>query len=160
MQPPRSTPHACARGLTLCSLWALLLLPSALSWTQGREPMVRSLTAVPTLGPIRIDGRLTETTWQRAGIRGFIQREPDEGKASTFETEVWVSFDDDALYIGARMRDSAPDSIVSRLVRRDTDFESDWFYVFLDSKKREINYSSAGHNPMILMETESGRMCS
>ena len=128
-------------------LWALFILPSALCWTQGRDLLVRSLTAVRVVDPIRVDGKLLESTWRRAGTRGFIQREPDEGRASAFETEVWVSFDDDALYIAARMRDPAPGLIVSRLVRRDTEFESDWFYVFLDSNGDRLTGYYFGTNP-------------
>jgi len=38
--------------------------------------------AVRTQVPIKIDGRLTEPAWNTApGVTGFLQRDPDEGKA-------------------------------------------------------------------------------
>lgn len=133
--------------LTLSSVWVLVFFFPPSTWSQSRPTTIRSLNATPVLDAIRIDGKLTEATWRRPGTRGFIQREPDEGKASAFETEVWVAYDDDALYIAARMRDPAPDMIVSRLVRRDTDFESDWFYVFLDSNGDHLTGYYFGTNP-------------
>ncbi len=47
------------------------------------------------------------------------------------QTEVIVLYYDAALYVGARLFDSAPDSILARLVRRDVDTESDLLGVFL-----------------------------
>jgi hypothetical protein len=45
---------------------------------------------------------------------------------------VRVAYDDDALYVGARMYDPAPDSILARLTRRDASVASDRFAVYLD----------------------------
>src|SRR5262249_10832668 len=42
--------------------------------------------------------------------------------------------DDDAIYIGARMFDTAPDSIMARLARRDVSVQADQFTVFIDSQ--------------------------
>jgi hypothetical protein len=47
-------------------------------------------------------------------------------------TRVSVLYDDEALYIGAEMLDSAP--ITARLGRRDADLDSDWFRVYLDTQ--------------------------
>ena len=44
-----------------------------------------------------------------------------------------VLYDDGAVYVGARLLDSAPDSIVARLARRDELPLSDWFRVVIDS---------------------------
>ena len=82
---------------------------------------------------IKIDGNLNEAAWQSAkGVTNFIQRDPIEGSKPTERTEVKVLFDDDAIYVGARMYDSSPDSIISRLSRRDVDVNSDLFGVFFD----------------------------
>ncbi len=83
--------------------------------------------------PLTIDGRLDEAAWQQApAIEGFKQREPVEGAEPTERTVVRVLYDDEALYIGARMYDSAPDSILARLGRRDAQLESDAFGFFID----------------------------
>ncbi|HMD13813.1 MAG TPA: DUF5916 domain-containing protein, partial [Bacteroidota bacterium] len=91
------------------------------------------VTAVRATEPITIDGVLSEQEWQRPGISQFTQRDPLEGTSPTQKTEVWVAYDDVSLYIAARMYDTHPDSIVSRIGRRDASLTSDWFYVGIDS---------------------------
>jgi hypothetical protein len=81
---------------------------------------------------IRVDGRLTEAVWQGAGSTGFTQRNPLDGKPASERTEVWVAFDEKALYVAARMFDSEPGKIVSLLGRRDDELDSDWFTFAVD----------------------------
>jgi hypothetical protein len=84
--------------------------------------------------PIVLDGVLSEAGWSGASpVSDFTQREPDEGAAATERTEVRVLFDDDALYVGARMYDRSPDSVMAQLARRDRIVSADRFIVFLDS---------------------------
>jgi hypothetical protein len=72
-------------------------------------------------GPITIDGRLDEPAWAAATpITEFRQTQPLEGPPATQRTEVRILYDDDALYIGARMYDSlGARGVHSRLARRD-----------------------------------------
>ena len=82
---------------------------------------------------IKLDGILSEQIWhQDQGVTNFVQREPQEGAAPTFETVVYIAYDNEALYIGARLFDAAPDSIISRLSRRDQGLDSDAFGIFID----------------------------
>lgn len=82
---------------------------------------------------ISVDGRLDDPAWQQAPtIEDFKQRDPDEGHEPTERTVVRVLFDNEALYVGARMYDATPDSIVARLGRRDAQLESDAFGFFVD----------------------------
>ncbi len=82
--------------------------------------------------PIVLDGKLNEEVWkQNPGTSNFIQRDPDEGAEPTQKTVVRIAYDNDAVYVAARMYDS-PDSIVSRLSRRDVDVSTDGFLVYLD----------------------------
>src|SRR5262245_41045091 len=82
---------------------------------------------------ISIDGLLTEAAWtSQPGEDRFIQADPDQGAKPSFRTEVHVVYDDDAIYIGARMFDARPDSIVANICRRDDNSHSDEFTVFLD----------------------------
>ena len=94
------------------------------------------LTAVRTAAKIVIDGRLDEADWALAlPAKDFLQKDPDEGKPATEPTEVRFLYDDDALYVGARMYDSEPSKIATRLTRRDgdTDGIADWIAVGLDA---------------------------
>jgi hypothetical protein len=89
--------------------------------------------AVRTTSSINVDGRLDEAAWRNSPeIGAFLQREPAEGAQPTERTVVYLAYDDEALYVGARLYDSSPDSIVARLARRDNFSSSDRFWVFLD----------------------------
>jgi hypothetical protein len=89
--------------------------------------------AVRTTGTISLDGTLSETAWTTAQpVTDFTQREPVEGASATERTEVRILYDDDALYVGARMFDRRPDSVRAQLARRDRIASSDRFVIFLD----------------------------
>jgi hypothetical protein len=80
-----------------------------------------------------VDGVLSESIWKNGhGVTKFTQRDPIEGAKPTEQTEVRVAYDDNAIYIGARMHDSAPDSIIAQLARRDAIISSDYFMFFID----------------------------
>ena len=87
----------------------------------------RTATAIRIMGaPPQVDGVLDDEIWKNAPRHeGFRQREPDEAKPTTERTTFQIAYDDEALYFGVMCYDSEPDKIVSRLVRRDTDIESD-----------------------------------
>ncbi|MFL5562658.1 MAG: DUF5916 domain-containing protein [Gemmatimonadaceae bacterium] len=72
-------------------------------------------------GEIIIDGKLDESAWQSAEpLTKFTQQVPDEGKPATQRTEVRILYDQDALYVGARMYDSLGRAGVrAPLARRD-----------------------------------------
>ncbi len=53
-------------------------------------------------------------------MSGFIQVEPEYGASATEQTDVWVSFDNDNLYLSARMWDSEMDRLVATEMRRDS----------------------------------------
>ncbi|MDQ3556612.1 MAG: carbohydrate binding family 9 domain-containing protein, partial [Gemmatimonadota bacterium] len=81
---------------------------------------------------MEVDGRLVEEAWAAADpVGSFIQREPTEGAPAAEPTEVRVLFDDDAVYVGARMHDSTPRTIARQLVRRDEGGQYDFFEVSL-----------------------------
>lgn len=67
-----------------------------------------------------IDGQLTEDAWSYAGsVSDFIQQSPNPGSPARHKTEVRILYTDEAIYVGARMFDSAPDSILRQLSARD-----------------------------------------
>jgi hypothetical protein len=70
--------------------------------------------------PLVLDGILNDEHYQRVeSISGFIQQEPREGEGATEETEVWLLFDDDNVYISARCWDSHPERMIGNEMRRD-----------------------------------------
>ena len=94
---------------------------------------VSKITAVRLKEHITIDGILNESVWKTApSVNVFVQRDPIEGAVASEKTEAYVAFDDEALYIAARMYDSHPDSIIARLTRRDNVINADRLLIFLD----------------------------
>lgn len=81
-----------------------------------------------------IDGVLDEEIWSRAQpIDDFHQIDPIEYDEPTQDTQVIVLYDDTHLYIGARLMDSQPGEITSRLLRQGSRVENDDFFgVILD----------------------------
>ena len=82
--------------------------------------------------PIILDGKLTEPVYQNPPIKGFTQKDPNEGKPATEESYMWISHDESNIYFGGKFFDSQPDSIDLSLMRRDNMTESDWIWIFLD----------------------------
>ena len=82
---------------------------------------------------IELDGKLDEAVWNiGGGFENFIQREPTEGVEPTERTVIRIAYDNNALYLGASMYDTSPDSIIARLARRDEWVSSDHITLFLD----------------------------
>ncbi len=118
-----------------------IALVSRLSATQGKaqngsvHPNAPPLAvAARRVGPITLDGRLDEPDWQAATpATGFRQAIPNEGEPATQRTEVRFLYDDEALYVGARMYDTeGAAGIRTRLVRRDATFGSDYVEIIFD----------------------------
>ncbi|MBP1659578.1 MAG: putative rane associated hydrolase, partial [Candidatus Aminicenantes bacterium] len=96
-------------------------------------PGVKTVQAVRAAEPIALDGRLEEAVWKSTpAATGFTQNDPNDGSPATEPTDVWVAYDDHALYVAAFCRDSEPSKIRKRLGRRDTQTDSDWFMVAVD----------------------------
>ncbi len=94
---------------------------------------VRVLQVHRSTSPIRIDGRLDEEVWTTAAAAtNFVQGEPIEGAPAQHRTEVRVLYDEQALYVGARMYDDSPEAIARQLVRRDEMGQFDFFELSLD----------------------------
>lgn len=93
---------------------------------------VKRLQIHRTNNKIEIDGKLDEDAWKLPGTTKFFQQNPNQGEPASEKTEVWIAYDDDAIYIAAKLYDSHPDSILSNLSRRDYSTVADAFQVYLD----------------------------
>ena len=136
--------------LALCVLAAICLQPAGAAGQTAAAPAggPRPGTAVPAQGPpapvapavltrdatgratvravrvrepLRIDGTLDEAFYRDVeAMSGFIQIEPDDGKPATEQTQVWLAFDDDNVYVSVRCLDSQMDRLVANEMRRDS----------------------------------------
>jgi hypothetical protein len=69
---------------------------------------------------LRLDGRLDEPVYTNvAPITGFVQIEPRHGAAATEKTDVWLSFDEDNVYVSVRCWQREPRRLVAKEMRRD-----------------------------------------
>jgi hypothetical protein len=87
----------------------------------SRDPSGRvTIRVVKLSAPLRIDGRLDEPLYTTVpSISDFIQVEPQEGMPATERTEVWVSYDDDNIYVSFRCWETHPERVVANEMRRD-----------------------------------------
>ncbi len=98
-----------------------------------------AIEAVRTQAPVTVDGRLDDEAWTSvAAFSDFTQRDPEEGQPASERTELRLLYDDDALYVGARLDDGEPDRIVVRLSRRDESAEADRFSIYLDPRRDRL----------------------
>jgi hypothetical protein len=97
----------------------------------GREKAVR-IVRIAT--PPVIDGVLDEEAWQLAGrVDDLHEIQPTEYAPASERTVVYVMYDADAIYVGARLYDRNPSEITARILRQGEQvFGDDWFSVMLD----------------------------
>lgn len=135
--------------------FALLLLYALVTSSASAQPAApdagtrRALVATRASGPISIDGALEEPSWQLAPLaNGFIQNEPHEGQAATFDTDVRVLYDDDALYLGVFAHDDSPGSLVVSDLKKDFNSAAgDAFLVVVDTFADQRNGFEFATNP-------------
>lgn len=109
-------------------LTVLLFLTITISGKMKNPPVqVLKLTT-----KITVDGILNEDVYNGNAICNFTQREPKEGEPSKEKTCVWIAYDENNLYISAMLYDSKPEEISTIIARRDNNWESDLFMVYLD----------------------------
>lgn len=110
----------------------------------------------------KIDGQLNDEVWQTIEWQGdFTQRQPIDGGTPSMPTSFKVAYDNNNMYVAVRAWDSAPDSIVKRLSRRDNgdgdaigiEFDTYFdkrsafsFIVFASGGKEDKYISSDGDN--------------
>ena len=133
-----------SRALVACSAAAVICLagPVGVSAQQsldtrreraetGRADSMQ-LKAIRILGPVQLDGHLSEPFWEMAdSITEFRQQEPDEGARCTERTVVKLVRDRDALYVGVRAYDSDVHGIRGTQLRRDADLDVDDYVMLL-----------------------------
>jgi hypothetical protein len=112
------------------ALW--LLLGGPLCASPGLAQPLISEQGEKTLRVVRvesaptIDGLLNDAVWQNADVvTDFHQIRPGDGAPPSQPTELYVLYDDDALYIGARMHDEEPQLIAAPTFRHGQGLGSD-----------------------------------
>jgi len=110
------------------------LVPMMVIFLHGFS-QTKTVPAVKTDRPIKIDGSLNDDAWQNAAVAtDFIQNFPKAGEPATVKTEVKILYDNTAVYIGVMLYDD-PSQIRKQLTARDDEQQSDvdYFSVFFDT---------------------------
>jgi hypothetical protein len=112
----------------------VLATQAAWNASRGESRARKRLCALRTTADApRIDGRLDDAAWRAALFaHDFTQRDPVEGAPAPERTEVAVLYDNDALYIAARLHTNRPGQFASQLTRRDASGSADLLLVSLD----------------------------
>jgi len=93
----------------------------------------KSFTTAEVQIPPEIDGLLNDDAWNAVPWQdGFQMFEPYDDRPASQETRFKVIYDKDNIYVGMRAYDTAPDSIVRQLTRRD-DIDGDMMAFQFDS---------------------------
>mgnify|MGYP001033078453 CR=1 FL=1 len=95
----------------------------------------RELTTQYSSDKIKVDGKLDEAAWKEAAIAdSFYIYDPEIGVLSDFRSEVRTLYTDRAFYVGARLYDHAPDSILKELtIRNNRNGNADAFMVEINA---------------------------
>ena len=117
--------------LKVCWISICLML-SALTCFAGDGEKSYSTQRIEGQPPV-IDAHFKDPCWQQIDWHNhFLQVKPYEGKDPSEKTRFKILYDNNYLYIALRAYDSHPDSIVTRLSRRDN-LEGDRMGIQIDS---------------------------
>ncbi|MGQ0720639.1 MAG: DUF5916 domain-containing protein [Candidatus Eiseniibacteriota bacterium] len=124
---------------TLPALLALLIAPAALADPEAPASASFEPRFVPALhvsrapGPIRIDGELDDAGWDGAArASGFAEVNPGDQVLPAVDSEAWIAYDDEKLYVALIARDDPAEVRVS-VKDRDEIFQDDYFGIMLDT---------------------------
>jgi hypothetical protein len=123
----------------LCNILILSCLMPLLAMSQAAGH--KEMKALRIAEAPKIDGKLSEKCWQDAdAAKDFVQYEPYNGAAPTFQSRVMIAYDDNSIYIGAIMYDSEPEKIMRELGPRDAEeLNADLFLVSISPYNDGLN---------------------
>ena len=96
----------------------------------------RTVTASRIAVPLKVDGRFDDDVYQQAPpIGGFVQQDPREGEPASEQTDLWIFFDDENVYLAGKCYDSHPEREIETELRRDNSgiFQNDSIAIVLDT---------------------------
>lgn len=92
---------------------------------------------------VQLDGRLDDQVWKSVRfVDDFLQKDPVENAEPSVRTEIGLAFDEEYLYVGARMWMEYPEEVSAIVTRRDNSGASDRIIISLDTyRDRRTAYS-------------------
>lgn len=123
------------KKLAVSTLIIFHTLTSVGQETNSSETVKKKIITKRTSSHITIDANLNENDWSSVeAATDFVMFEPDNGKRidEKYKTEIKILYDDDAIYIGAKLYDDEPEKIMKEITERDNFGTSDVFGVFIN----------------------------
>ena len=115
---------------------------SIVGWSQSPPTQsAKNITATRTAVAPKIDGLLRDSVWLLAQpATDFIINSPNYGQPATLRTEVWLLYDDEAIYVAAKNYDD-PTAVRKQLTARDGEQRQDvdYFSIFFDTYNDDQN---------------------
>ena len=117
--------------------------------TPPADPGQKTVQMVRTDTPPVIDGNLDDAVWANAAVVDDLhQTDPVEYAEPYERTEIYLLYDDNALYIGAKLYDTDPDEITAQNMRQNDNVgQDDRFYVTIDPFNDQRSGYFFGVNP-------------
>jgi hypothetical protein len=125
-------------------VFLLAILLSVFTLNAFSQEKKKTLVAVKTQATPKVDGELNDAVWQNVPIAtDFVQLRPNAGTHEKHEdrTEVKIIYDNEAIYIGARMYEANPGKIAREVATRDQVGNADFIGIIFDTYKDGINGS-------------------
>lgn len=108
----------------------------------AQQPNRISVAAVRTTSTIKIDGNINDEAWKTASrINGLVEMRPTFNKPedAATRTELYILYDDNAVYIGGMLYENGRDAISTELAGRDNFGANDFVGVVFDTYQDRIN---------------------
>lgn len=131
-----------ANKITMQLMRTLLTLLCLLFFITLHAQVVRKLPAKRTTAAIKIDGNLDEEAWKDAPLAtDFIEFRPTPGKheALSNKTEIYLLYDNTAIYMAGYCHEESIDSVSRELIGRDQIGINDYVGVMFDTYHDKIN---------------------
>lgn len=124
----------------ICTTLCGLLMMSVTELEASSENDSKKIVATKIEISPKINGILDDEIWgQIIPANNFIINKPSFGLPASFDTEVKLAYDDEAIYVGAVMHDPEPNKIINWLSARDNLDNVDMFGIGFDTYNDDQN---------------------
>jgi hypothetical protein len=119
-----------------------IILMTLFGFRLSAQPTPKQLAAKRTMASIKIDGKIDEAAWKEATpATNFVEWRPDFGAVEDKDTrtEIYLLYDNAAIYVGGYCHERNKDSVSRELVGRDVVGVNDFVGVIFDTYLDKIN---------------------
>ncbi len=122
------------------TLSTLIFCFLAIGFLQANNPHNRTIMATRiTQAPV-IDGNIDDAVWATLPVANqFITNQPNYGQQPHVPCSVRIGYDDDAIYVCAKMSEADPSLIAKELSKRDEIARADLFSISFDTYDDDQN---------------------